>query len=178
MLQHSLESVKATVIRHLHNGDSIIRRHSSALKPSLTEANQLSRFKSALQEVKNETGEYFDMYDRIHVDEKWFYLMEDGVTYYLLDDEDDPVRTVRHKGHIQKVMFLCAVARPHGNFDGKIGIWPVGEQTPAARSSRNRPRGTLEWKSANLTRDKYRDMLIKLLLPAIKTKFPNWRQKN
>ena len=35
--------------------------------------------------------------------------------------------------HITKLMFLCAVVRPHFNpcpnswWDGKLGIWPIGE---------------------------------------------------
>lgn len=66
----------------------------------------------------------------IHVDEKWFYMTKVNARYYLAKGEKVPHRTTRHKGHIQKVMFLAAVARPHyyypanSNeeqfFDGKI----------------------------------------------------------
>mgnify|MGYP003702427029 CR=1 FL=1 len=50
-------------------------------------------------------------------------------TYYLLPEEEDPLRTVQNKNSIGKVMFLTAIARPRfdeeGNvtFSGKIGTW-------------------------------------------------------
>ena len=46
-------------------------------------------------------------------------------------------------------MFLCAVVHPHFNpstnswWDGKLGIWPIGDWEPAKRASKDRPRGTL-----------------------------------
>ncbi|CAM9723594.1 unnamed protein product [Discosporangium mesarthrocarpum] len=73
-----------------------------------------------------------DMYDWVHVDGKWFYVMKDGTRIYLRPDEEvpNPPRSPT-KRFISKVMFLAAVARPRklSNgawlFDGKIGIWPV-----------------------------------------------------
>jgi hypothetical protein len=59
-------------------------------------------------------------------------------------------RTVVHKLYIPKVMFCAANARPRWDagrnemFDGKVGMWPIATQVPAARSSRNRSAGTLE----------------------------------
>uniref|UniRef100_A0A452XE60 Uncharacterized protein n=3 Tax=Aegilops tauschii subsp. strangulata TaxID=200361 RepID=A0A452XE60_AEGTS len=76
--------------------------------------------------------------------------------YYLLPEEDDPVRTIRNKNCIGKVMFLTAVARPRydaeGNmtFSGKIGVWPFVQEIPAARRSEYRARGTIEMKSVNV----------------------------
>ena len=72
------------------------------------------------------------MYDRIDIDEKWFYMTKDNENYILVDGEleqSTPRRRVRHKGFITKVMFLCAQARPrwdyarHCTWNGKIGIW-------------------------------------------------------
>jgi hypothetical protein len=119
------------------------------------------------------------MYDRVHVDEKWFYITREKERFLLLEDEeDDPYRTVSHKSHIRKVMFLCAVARPRFNyatnswFDGKIGMWPVGDFEPAQRNSINRARGTMVWKNKNMTRELYRKMMIELLVPALAEKWP------
>ena len=47
--------------------------------------------------------EFKDMYDRILIDEKWFYLSRDKRTYILANDEVDPCRRVKNKLHIQKV---------------------------------------------------------------------------
>ena len=49
---------------------------------------------------------------------------------------ENPKHCVKHKSHITKVMFLCVVVRPHYNpcakcwWDGKLGVWPIGEWEP------------------------------------------------
>ncbi|KAL7575060.1 hypothetical protein ACA910_000431 [Epithemia clementina (nom. ined.)] len=116
--------------------------------------------------------------DLIHVDEKWFYLTREAQRFIVADGEDIPDRMVQHKGHITKVMFLCAVARPRFDrttnswFDGKLGLWPIGKFVPAQRSSCNRPAGTLVWHNTSVTREVYRDLLMNKLIPAIHTKWP------
>ena len=46
-------------------------------------------------------------------------------------------------------MFLCAIVHPRFNpsanswWDGKLGIWPIGDWEPAKGKSKNRLRGTL-----------------------------------
>ena len=66
---------------------------------------------------------------------------------------------IKHKSHITKVMFLCAVARPRFNpsanswWDGKLGIWPIGDWEPANQGSKNRPKGMLVWKNKTVTKD-------------------------
>ena len=75
-------------------------------------------------------------------------------------------------------MFLCAVARPCFNtsvnswWDGKLGIWPIGDWEPAQRGSKNRPYGMLVWKNKTVTKVVYRDLLINKLTPAILDKWP------
>ncbi|KAL7564246.1 hypothetical protein ACA910_012273 [Epithemia clementina (nom. ined.)] len=166
-----------TVSRFLHNGT--MQAHTSALKPTLSEENKVSRIYYALEmRDPNNIRKFKDMMEYIHVDEKWFYLSKDKERYYLAYGEDIPYRHVKHKSHITKVQFLCAIARPRFDvqknswFDGKIGIWPVGDWVPAARSSVNRPRGTMVWKNKNINREVYRVMLIEKLIPAILEKWP------
>jgi hypothetical protein len=83
----------------------------------------------------------------VPVDEKWFFITEKELHLYNAPDEDVPNRFVVNKDHIIKVMFLCAVARPHFNpageciFDGKIGLFPFVERVQAQRASVNHPRG-------------------------------------
>ena len=75
-------------------------------------------------------------------------------------------------------MFLCTVARPHFNpsanswWDGKLGIWPIGDWEPVKWGSKNRPKGTLVWKNKTVTKDVYRELLINQLIPAILEKWP------
>ena len=54
--------------------DGALRRHTSALKPELKPENEYERYLYAISKVNKETGIFFDMEDKIHVDEKWFYL--------------------------------------------------------------------------------------------------------
>ena len=63
---------------------SMIRVHCNSLKPILTEENKQVRFEMALsfRDPAN-LGQYQDMRDRIHVDEKWFFLTREKERYLL-----------------------------------------------------------------------------------------------
>ena len=63
---------------------SMIRVHCNSLKPILTEENKHVRFEMALsfRDPAN-LGQYQDMRDRIHVDEKWFFLTREKERYLL-----------------------------------------------------------------------------------------------
>ena len=75
-------------------------------------------------------------------------------------------------------MFLCAVTRPHFNlsvnswWDGKLGIWSIGDWEPVKWGSKNRPKGMLVWKNKTVTKDVYRDLLINKLILAFLEKWP------
>ena len=75
-------------------------------------------------------------------------------------------------------MFLSSVAHPRFNpsanswWDGKLGIWPIGDWELAKHKSKNRPRGTLVWKNKAVTKEVYRELLISKLLLAIIEKWP------
>lgn len=118
------------------------------------------------------------MYDRVHIDEKWFILYREAETYYMAANEPEPYRSCPNKRYIGKVMFLAAVARPRFNhrnrclFDGKIGIWPVVETSVALRTSKNRPAGTPITKCVNMKRDVYRKFIIEKVFPAIRARWP------
>jgi hypothetical protein len=201
----------ATLHRMLKK-EKVFRRHSSALKPILTEENKVSRVMFCLEEampvVADDGSVYYkNLFDRVDVDEKWFYLTQDNENYIICDsdyDESDseteseeededgeqqqqrskPVRRIRHKKYITKVQFLCAQARPrwdpHRNayWDGKVGIWPIGDFQPAPRRSVNREAGTLVWKDSPVTRDYYRKLLLEKVVPAIQEKWPRGEWNN
>ncbi len=75
-------------------------------------------------------------------------------------------------------MFVVAYAHPcyyavTGEwFDGKIGCWPFVVQQEAKRNSKNRPKGTMETKSLRVTKEVYRDFLVRKIIPAIRKKWP------
>ena len=156
-LAASLGVSKTTVQRWIV--DSTIWVHCNSLKPVLTEENKVAWLIMALESRNpNDLLKFLDMMDRVHVDEKWFFLSRQRERYLLLPEEKNPKRCVKSKSHITKVMFLCAVACPRFNtsanswWDGKLGIWPIGGWEPAQRASKNRPRGTLVWKNKPVTK--------------------------
>ena len=177
-----------TTVHRLKKVEKILRPCRGYIKPKLTESNAEWRLDYAWSQVGEEqfaTGhesrrplEFDKQYNKIHVDEKWFYLLKEGRRFYLAYDEERPYITQQSKQSIPKVMFLCALSRPRyvqetrSMFDGKIGIWPIGFEKPAARTSVNRPAGTLEFHSIKINRDVYRDMMSRLVLPAILSKWP------
>ena len=161
-----------------------VRRHTSSLKPGLTDKNKVQRLRFCLQELQtpttnNQVISFKDMYNGIHVDEKWFFMSKTSQNFYLAPTEMEPYRSTKHKSHILKVMFLVAVTRPwfgeNGEvlFDGNIGYFPLTEVVPAQRNSIHRPRGTLETKPIKCVNQKViRKVFITKLIPAIKLRWP------
>lgn len=168
--------------RSLKEGD--IRRHTNDIKPLLKEENKKARLRFCLSMIEKDSlprePKFIDMYNIIHIDEKWFYLTKKSETYYLVSDEDVPYRACKSKNFVAKVMFLAAIARPRfdseGNirFSGKVGIWPFVTKEPARRSSVNRPAGTIETKVMTLVgRSTIREFFIGKVLPSIQSKWPS-----
>jgi hypothetical protein len=182
-LSFQLDIPKST-LHYWKQQQKVCRHYVSSLKPYLTEENRMARVDYALEEVDQQTLDFVDMYDRIHVDEKWFYLTHDKQGYYLANDEEEPKRKCKNKLHITKVMILVAQARPRFNtttnqwWDGKIGMWPIGKMVPAPRNSVNRPAGTLVWHNTNVTKKVYCELLIDKVLPAIRAKWPGLQRLN
>ena len=170
-------------------GEGVLFAHSNAIKPLLTEQHRLMRMYYAAHSVeKTPNGDLFygGEYEEVHVDEKWFDVTPENLRMYVTNREIEagllPRRKTQSKRYISKVMFLAAVARPRFNregncvFDGKIGIWPFVHRVEAQKSSKNRPKGTLETKCVNITKDLYRDYMINKVLPAIYERFPRARR--
>ncbi|XP_074266732.1 uncharacterized protein LOC141590013 [Silene latifolia] len=160
-----------------------IKSHSNAIKPGLNEKNKLARLLFSLAHLDyheiTKRVVFKDQSNIIHMDEKWFSKTKVSTRFYLSKGETEPHRCVQSKSFIEKVMFMCAVARPkYGSngdviFDGKIGIWPFVSQVPAKRNSKNREAETLETKCIeSINKQVTRDMVINCVLPAIKAKWP------
>ncbi|KAF7833179.1 mariner transposase [Senna tora] len=168
-LAYALKISKATTYRLLNSG--VIRRHSNAIKPLLKEGNMKSRIEFCLSMLEPcsipHDPIFIGMYNIIHIDEKWFYMTKRSRNYYMLVDEEDPIRSCKSKNFIDKVMFLVALARPRFDaqgrelFSGKIGIFPLVTYEPAKRTSFNRVAGTLETKPiASVNKEVIRSFLI------------------
>lgn len=117
--------------------DGTVRRTSSYLKPMLDDFHKLRRAQFVREHIDMETGMFDDMMDKVHIDEKWFYIDKRQRSFYLHKDEPDPHRRCKNKSYLTKVMFMAAVARPrfltaeNKWFNGLIGIFPFVEQVEA-----------------------------------------------
>ena len=61
--------------------DSTVRVHSNSLKPLLKEENKVAQLIMALEaRDPQDPTKFLDMMDRIHVDEKWFFLAEGEIS--------------------------------------------------------------------------------------------------
>jgi hypothetical protein len=165
--------------------DGRIKRHSNAIKPFLTDENQIERLRFCLKMLNPDNqNEFQDMMDQVHIDEKWFYITEQAACFLLAPCEEPPHRTAKSKQFITKVMFMCGVAAPRHDtvknqfFDSKLGVWPFVYQEPAKRSSKNCQRGTMVTKCIESVNKEICKMLINNVLPAVRERFPRgWHGK-
>jgi hypothetical protein len=147
-LSNAINVPRSTLHDYMRQGR--IKRGTTAVKPMLTAANMQARIDYFASFVDPSCRLFSHLLDIVHVDEKWFYMTELTTTYYHAPDEELPYRRVKHKSHIDKVMFAAAVARPrydarnHCWWNGLIDITPLIKRIPAQRNSKNRPAGTLE----------------------------------
>ena len=174
--------IPASTLFLMKKGDAedqpVIRPCTSALKPALTAHHKLIRCEYAMSKLDPVDLQYNDFYQSVHVDEKWFFISEKQLHLYIVPGEELPPRSCQNKDHILKVMFLCALARPrfapNGDclFDGKIGMFPIVESVVAQRTSRHRPRGANIVRPVNVTKERYRQLIVEKVVPAIKEKWP------
>ena len=172
-----VNGVSKTTVHHWIVG-STIHVHCNSLKPVLTEENKVARLLMTLHfRDPVDLTKYHDMLDWIHLDKRRFFLTQEKEILSPSPGGEIPKCCVKHKSHITKVMFLCAIAHPRFNpsanswWDGKLGIWPIGDWELAKHKSKNRPRETLVWKNKAVTKEVYRELLISKLLPAV------WKNK-
>ncbi|KAL6842938.1 hypothetical protein ACP4OV_027251 [Aristida adscensionis] len=100
-----LNMSKWKVQRLLKKG--FLRRHSSSIKPYLTDANKKTRLKWCVDMIDKDFPDdprFKDLFDIMFIDEKWFYLSQKSENYYLLPDEDDPHRTCKNKNYIPRLV--------------------------------------------------------------------------
>jgi hypothetical protein len=175
--------------------EKVLVPHKATVKPLLTDRHKQNRLDFVRNEVSG--GGWFNpMYDRVHIDEKWFNAKKITQKMILVEGEREPHQTTRHKSYIPKCMFFCAVARPQltgaagraatngtysyegkidydsWSFDGKICCLPVVEWRPARRRSVNRERGVMEPHPVSMNAAKYKEFILELLLPAIANRVP------
>lgn len=168
-LAREIKVPQTSIYRYIQKG--WLRRHTSALKPLLTDKNKKERV-DFVERLIDKDGKFEDFFDIIHIDEKWFYMTDQCVNYILAEGEPGPQRKVRSMRYIDKVMCLTAIARPRDGWDGKVGCFFFLKKKKAERNSKNRPKGSLELKNVSVSKTTYQRLMIDHVLPAIRRKCP------
>nr|XP_033513608.1 uncharacterized protein LOC117278272 [Nicotiana tomentosiformis] len=144
----AMDMSTSTIFRRIKEG--AIRPHTNAIKPHLTEENKKARLQFCLSMIEsgtlNSNPIFSDMFNYVHIDEKWLFLSKKSEKFYLLPEEQEPnpYRSCKSKNFITKVMFMVVVTHPRlaedGTelFSGKIEIFPFVFKEPVKRNSKNR----------------------------------------
>ena len=105
----------------------------------------------------------------IDIDEKWFYMRTRKKKKYH-DGQKRTKTAIKSKRFIDKVMGLCAVGRPQGDFDGIIGIYRCSEKRQAERNSKFHVRGEWYEVDCEVNGEMFRRMVQTKLIPDIQRK--------
>jgi hypothetical protein len=148
--------------------------------PCLTSADVKARREWAEQHVKYawigrenlRHGKLRDDWKKIawiDIDEKWFY-MRTRKKKKLHSEQKKTKTAIKSKRFIEKVMGLCAVGRPQGDFDGIIGIYRCSEKRRAKRNSKFHARGEWYEVDCEVNGEMFRRMVETRLIPDIQCK--------
>ena len=84
--------------------------------------------------------------------------------------QEETKTAIKSKRFIEKVMGLCAVGRPQGDFDGIIGIYRCSEKRQAKRNSKFHTRGEWYEVDCEVKGEMFRRMVQTKLISDIKRK--------
>ena len=139
-------------------------------RPLLSDANVTGRREWG---EKHKTDEWELQID---LDEKIFTAYSATGTLKLPPGHDKPKTQLKSKRNVPKVMMLTGIGKPSRKhkFDGKVGIWEIGEVRPAKRgdSRTGLMKGDPVFDSANLDGEKWIGLLVDKVIPAIREKLP------
>jgi transposase len=146
-------------------------KHRRQVRPLLTPEHMEAR-KEWAQEWKG-----FDFFDTetvvLHLDEKQFFAFSArGKIVYLPPGVDPKPFFALSKTQIPHVMFLGVVGapRPEMNFDGKIGLYHVGEEYIAKRASKYHEHGEVYMIDVNMDGDLFMKIVTENVIPDIRKK--------
>lgn len=150
------------------------------VKPMLQDEHHQKRESFVRSKIDWSKREFINHENTVHVDEKWFYLVQECGKVLVFPEDELPAQYTQHKNSIPKVMFLAAVCKPQTDptgelFSGKICLYPFVEQVAAKRSSKNRPAGTLELKPIAVGASEYREALRYHVIPMIRRRL-HWKK--
>jgi hypothetical protein len=117
---------------------------------------------------------FYNRYNTLHTNKKWFYVTKVRGISYISRNEEAVKKSVQSKRFITMFMCLCVVGCPTFAaeqdviWDGKVGVWPIMAEKTAEKNSRWHKIGDKYKVPCTLDAAKYEEMLVKVVMPAIK----------
>jgi hypothetical protein len=111
----------------------------------------------------------------VDIDEASVLCVQPRIQRVAVEDPD-PVRYLKGHLHPAKVMVLCAIGSPTETFDGKVGIWPIIEESEATRKSKHKVKGAIYAKNVTLDGPRYKSLWlddVDGIGVTIRRKYPN-----
>jgi hypothetical protein len=140
-----------------------LKARRTRYKPSLTSSQKQLRVAYAQQQVSSA----FEEEERtVFADEKRFEAHSPGILNIPVEDLT-PKHFAQSKGNSPFVMVLVVVVAPRGDWNGVVAAVPFMERVDAARASKNREAGTIEYKSLNVTKENYVSTWREKVLPQL-----------
>lgn len=99
--------------------------------------------------------QFQDIFNYIHLDEKWFYIAKTKQKFYLLSEGLESNCRVNSKLNVVKVIFLAVIGRSRfdfhkkKHFDGKVGIWLFVIKEPAKQQKSSKKYQKLSQRNVN-----------------------------
>ena len=114
----------------------VFRVHKSKLKPALTDKNKRDRVQHALSKIDittNNPRKCRDLKGEVRVDEKWFFLTQDGECYILGMNKEPLQRPLKARGSSEGDVSLCNCKTKMGHYlqllvqrkDRHLAYWRV-----------------------------------------------------
>lgn len=128
-----------------------------------------------------DNGQFQDMFDYIHIDEKWFYIAKIKQKFYLLPEESEPSHQVS-KSNIVKVMFLAAIRRIHFDFykkqyfDWKTRYLAFRNQRTSTAKQQKSPKRNFSYKICRDIKNYLQTNVNKQLISCNKRKMASWNE--
>jgi len=150
------------------------------VKPLLQDEHKQKREAFVRSKIDWTKREFINHENTVHVDEKWFYLVQECGKVLVFPEDELPAQYTQHKNSIPKIMFLAAVCKPqidpNGDlFSGKICLHSFIEEVAAKRNSKNRPAGTVEKKPIAVGASEYREALRRHVITMIRRRL-HWKK--
>ena len=151
------------------------------LRPKLKNTHKLDRIDWTLNEIDMESMTFGYNYDCVHIDEAWYFMLANGRAVKVMPNADGTYTipeapAVVSKRHIDKVMFLAALARPHPVYpsrkfgdqpaNGKILMHPIIEM---GEYTRGPLAGTEKVVNVSVNAEVYVNLIKRQVVPSIMT---------